>query len=123
MEPPRKTKPVSSEDWGVLAKIVSDYWMQTEDDLTTWVREKVEPKWAALSTRFISANICQSEILDAYTNLSSLPKMDDPDAIYKEFYDVLYGHTDRMWFNPWIRCQLLLSNLIDLLGLNVVYIR
>ena len=107
----------------MLAKIISDYWMQTEYGLTTWVKEKVEPKWAALSARFIKVNVCQSEILDAYTDLSSLPNMSDPDAIYQEFYDVLYGHTDRMWFNPWIRCQLLLSNLIELLGLDIVYIR
>lgn len=116
-------RPVNSEDWEALAKIVSDYWMQTEYDLPTWVKEKVEPKWAALSARFVDANVCQSEIADAYTELSSLPDMNDPDAIYKEFYDVLYGHTDRMWFNPWIRCQLLLSNLIRLLELDVIYIR
>lgn len=123
MKIPRRQKSVNSEDWEVLAKIVGDYWMQTEYDLFTWVKEKVEPKWTALSARFIGANICHSEIIDAHTDLSSLPNMDNPDAIYQEFYDVLYGHTNLMWFNPWIRCQLLLSNLIELLGLDVAYIK
>ena len=107
----------------MLAKIVNDYWGQTEYDLPTWVKEKVEPKWTMLSARFIRANICQSEIIDAYTDLLSLPNMNDPDAIYKEFYNVLSDHANLMWLNPWLRCQLLLVNLIELLGLDIVYIR
>lgn len=103
-------KHVGTEDWEKIAKFANK--VLASDD---WRKDfpKLYKKWQKISAQFIPT-VSQEEILEAYTEIGSLPT--DNDAVgqfemLETFCDCLDSHTDRMWFNPWLRCQLIIQNL------------
>ncbi len=69
-------------------------------------------RWQKISNKYLDL-IDRQQFLDLYTNLDWAPNDASAKTYFEEFYETLYTHTDRMWANPWVRCQLYLHNAYD----------
>ena len=69
-------------------------------------------RWQKISNKYLDL-IEKQQFLDLYTNLDWAPNDASAKTYFMEFYETLYTHTDRMWANPWVRCQLYLANAYD----------
>lgn len=90
---------------------------------------KLYPEWQEVSKNYLMTNFVGSELLDAYTNLDMLvtkinnrmgvrnDEVDTKkymDVFFDEFAELVSTHTDRMFFNVWIRCQLCFTNALSM---------
>lgn len=101
------------EEWQKISDMASDVFRRQDDKSFKQGILRVAKKWTTVSHEFLQTLDFPKDVLDAYTNLQDIPNGLDSRKYFREFSDCLYEHIDRMWFNPWIRCQLCLANAIE----------
>lgn len=77
-------------------------------------------EWQKISKNFIFGRVNGEEISNAYVRLDAFSKEYTMDACFADFVDALSSHTDRMFFNVWIHCQISLVNAMELASDNLV---
>lgn len=75
--------------------------------------KKIKSQWVDLSRRFLLGHVSGYEILEPFTLLDNIAEDKTMLGYLKEFTNTLEAHTDRMFFNPWIRCTLCLENAVQ----------
>lgn len=75
--------------------------------------KKIKDQWTDLSRHFLLSRVSTYELLEPFTLLDNIAEDKTMLGYLKEFGSTLEAHTDRMFFNPWLRCSLCLENAVQ----------